>query len=66
LGVTLYSVEILIEVDAPTAEDAASLALLEARTSTDPFRVDVFSDDAPSGRYWRQIVVEPASSEREV
>jgi hypothetical protein len=40
----LYSVELLLEIDAPSADDAAALALLEARTTIDPMTVDVYSD----------------------
>ena len=40
----LFSVELLLEVEANTAEDAASLALLEARTTNDPLTLFVYSD----------------------
>lgn len=39
----LYSVELLLEIDAPSADDAVALALLEARTTIDPLTVDVSS-----------------------
>jgi|HubBroStandDraft_5_1064220.scaffolds.fasta_scaffold76849_2 hypothetical protein len=52
----IYTAEIALEIDAATAEDAASLALLEARTTTDPFTIDVYSDNN-SERGWQRVVV---------
>ena len=54
----LFSVELLLEIEASTPEDAASLALLEARTATDRLTVAVYADEPASGRYWRRVVVD--------
>lgn len=54
----IYTVEIALEIDAASPADAAALALLDVRAATDPLRVDVYADEAASGRYWRQILVD--------
>ena len=57
-SMALYSVELLVEIEAPSAEEAAGLALLEARTTTDPLTVSVYSDEPATDRCWRQVVVD--------
>jgi hypothetical protein len=61
-----YSVELLLEIEAATAEDAAELMLLEARTTSDPLAFDVYSDDAGSGRCWQKISVDVRTLEGEL
>jgi hypothetical protein len=61
--VMLFSVELLLEIEASTPEDAASLALLEARTATDRLTVAVYADEPASGRYWRRVVVDVGALE---
>jgi hypothetical protein len=66
----VFSVELLLEIEANTAEDAAELALLEVRTATEPLTVSVYSeagvavdvepDEVGSVRHWRRITIEPA------
>jgi hypothetical protein len=55
----LFTVEFTLEVEAATAEDAATLALLDVRTTPGPCLFDVYSD-APESRHSR-IVVDPGS-----
>jgi hypothetical protein len=54
----LYSVEVLIEVEAVSAEDAAALAVLDARTTPVPMTVSVYSDDATTGRCCQAVIVD--------
>lgn len=46
-----FSVELLLEIEAPNPDDAAALALLAARTTAD------------SERHWRGVVVDCAALE---
>ncbi len=58
----LFSVELLLEIDAPSATDAAALAILEARGTVEPLTVDVYSDTVKAGddpgRCWERVIVD--------
>ena len=54
----LFSVELLIEIDAPSAEDAAELAMLDVRTTSDTLKIAVYSDETASGRCWQYVAVD--------
>jgi hypothetical protein len=62
----IFTVELALEIDAPTAAGAAALAILEARSTTEPLTVSVFSETGEKAseddavRHWRQITIDPS------
>ena len=54
----IFSVEILVEIHASSPEDAAALAVLDARTTPVPMTVAVYSDEPTAGRRWQEVVVD--------
>jgi hypothetical protein len=60
----LFSVELLLEIDAPSAADAAALAILEARTATGQLTMDVYSEttliptNGGTDRCWERVIVD--------